>query len=175
MKSFWHYIRAGIFLKYSRSFGNLPGPWNQFVRPQFADTIISKNKETYNFFYFKLNLRLQVFGHYPWDGHLAQNLLLEVEAYQICAQIETKHMWETCTESSFLIVLISNCAHFQLCSAFMNILRNSRIPGSEPILLDLEKLFLLSDSMESSGKTKFFGKNDVLKFWKNILISLLIP
>ena len=33
------------------------------------------------------------------------------------------------------------------------------IPGSEPILLDLEKLFLLSDSMESSDKTKLFGKN----------------
>ena len=37
----------------------------------------------------------------------------------------------------------------------------SRIPGSEPILLDLEKLFLLSDSMESSDKTKFFGKNEI--------------
>ena len=41
----------------------------------------------------------------------------------------------------------------------MEIQRISRIPGSEPILLDLEKLFLLSDSMESSDKTKFFGKN----------------
>ena len=40
------------------------------------------------------------------------------------------------TESSFLIVLISKSARF------------SWIPGSEPIHLDLEKLFLLSDSME---------------------------
>ena len=40
----------------------------------------------------------------------------------------------------------------------MKIQRISRIPGSEPVLLDLEKLFLLSDSMESSDKTKFFGK-----------------
>ena len=40
-------------------------------------------------------------------------------------------------ESSFLIVLISNSARF------------SWIPGSEPIHLDLEKLFLLSDSMEN--------------------------
>ena len=43
----------------------------------------------------------------------------------------------------------------------MKIQRISRIPGSEPILLDLEKLFLLSDSMESSDKTKFFGKNEI--------------
>ena len=41
----------------------------------------------------------------------------------------------------------------------IKIQRMSRIPGSEPILLDLEKLFLLSDSMDSSDKTKFFGKN----------------
>ena len=41
------------------------------------------------------------------------------------------------TESSFLIVLISNSARF------------SWIPGSEPIHLDLEKLFLLSDAMEN--------------------------
>ena len=40
-------------------------------------------------------------------------------------------------ESSLLIVLMSNSARF------------SRIPGSEPIHLDLEKLFLLSDSMEN--------------------------
>ena len=47
------------------------------------------------------------------------------------------------TQSSFLILLISNSARF------------SRIPGPEPIHLDLEKLFLLSDSMEnlkSNGK-----------------------
>ena len=43
----------------------------------------------------------------------------------------------TSTESSFLIVLISNCARF------------SWIPGSESTHLDLEKLFLLSDSMEN--------------------------
>ena len=49
------------------------------------------------------------------------------------------------TESSFLIVLISNSARF------------SWIPGSEPIHLDLEKLFLLSDSMEN---LKFYGKNE---------------
>ena len=50
------------------------------------------------------------------------------------------------TESSFLIVLISNSAKF------------SWIPGSEPIHLDLEKLFLLSDSMENlklDGKHRF--------------------
>ena len=41
------------------------------------------------------------------------------------------------TQSSFLILLISNSA------------RCSWIPGSEPIHLDLEKLFLLSDSMEN--------------------------
>merc|ERR1712159_139630 len=41
------------------------------------------------------------------------------------------------TESSFLIVLISNSARF------------SWIPGSEQIHLDLEKPFLLSDSMEN--------------------------
>ena len=46
---------------------------------------------------------------------------------------------------------------------FIKIQFISRIPGSEPILLDLEKLFLLSDSMESSDKTKFVGKNG---FWK---------
>ena len=47
------------------------------------------------------------------------------------------------TESSFLIVLISNSARF------------SWIPGSEPIHLDLEKLFLLPDSM---GNPKFYQK-----------------
>ena len=31
----------------------------------------------------------------------------------------------------------------------LKIQRNSKIPGSEPVLLDLEKLFLLSDSMEN--------------------------
>ena len=41
----------------------------------------------------------------------------------------------------------------------MKIQRISRIPGSEPVLLDLEKLFLLSDSMDSIDKTKFFEKN----------------
>ena len=50
------------------------------------------------------------------------------------------------TESSFLIVLISNSARF------------SWIPGSEPIHLDLEKLFLLSDSMEN---LKFNGKFEI--------------
>ena len=50
----------------------------------------------------------------------------------------------------------------------MKIQRNSRIPGSEPVLLDLQKLFLLSDSMESSDKTKCFGKNEFLKRLKTI-------
>ena len=40
----------------------------------------------------------------------------------------------------------------------VKIRRIFRIPGSEPILLDLEKLFLLSDSMDSIDKTKFFEK-----------------
>ena len=42
--------------------------------------------------------------------------------------------------------LVSNSAHC------------SWIPGSEPILLDLEKLFLLSDSMENR---QFYGKIEI--------------
>ena len=43
-------------------------------------------------------------------------------------------------------MLISNCARF------------SWIPGSEPIHLDLEKLFLLSDSMENLN---LYGKIEI--------------
>ena len=53
----------------------------------------------------------------------------------------------------------------------MKIQRISRIPGSEPILLDLEKLFLLSDSMEN---LKFYQKLEISepeKNKKNIEIS----
>ena len=45
-------------------------------------------------------------------------------------------------------------------------------PGSEPILLDLEKLFLLSDSMEN---LKFYGKNEISEPAKKTEKILEIP
>ena len=54
-----------------------------------------------------------------------------------------------------------------ICSLFFCITqRSSMIPGSKPILLDLEKLFLLSDSM---GNLDLYGKIEIsepAKIWK---------
>ena len=45
------------------------------------------------------------------------------------------------------------------------------IPGSEPILLDLEKLFLLSDSLENLN---FYGKIEISEIEKKSLFIYLI-
>ena len=64
------------------------------------------------------------------------------------------------TESSFLNMLISNCARF------------SWIPGSEPIHLDLEKLFLISDSMENlKFNSSFEISEPAKKYRKDILLG----
>ena len=54
--------------------------------------------------------------------------------------------------------------------------RFSRVPGSEPVHLDLEKLFLLSDSMENlqfRSKNKNSEPENKSKKYKQILIRTL--
>ena len=63
----------------------------------------------------------------------------------------------------------------------ITILRITRIPGSEPVLLDLEKLFLLSDSMEN---LKLYRNNEISepdkksinkKIIKTLILRTYIP
>ena len=54
---------------------------------------------------------------------------------------------------------------------FMQNQRIFMIPGSEPILLDLEKLFLLSDSMENLNFYRKFEISEPEKNRKNPEIS----
>ena len=67
------------------------------------------------------------------------------------------------TQSSFLILFIPNSA------------RCSWIPGSEPILLDLEKLLLLSDSIENIFVVETIEFQNPQKIGTHVKRSLLGP